>query len=286
MKLHAEIERVLAYFEVFNYPPTFSEINTFLSTSVSRSELTQKLQEMVKKKKIETSVLDEPRYSLITGSTNFEQIKKRSKISESKIRSVNFFFRLLSLFPFILFAGISGSLSMKNGRENDDIDVCIITSPGRMWTGRFVAVACAFLLGKKRSYKEKNPVDTICLNLFFDHADMMIPLQKRNEYVAHELLQLKPVLNRDSTYERFIYTNKWVKQLFPNVGIKKPKESRQVKVTPFDDLVDTILKLLQLRSITKRQTSELITDTQLWFYPQDFEKKIKKKFPDLRSHSK
>lgn len=285
MKLQGEIERVLAYFEVFNYPPSFTDIYTFISASVSRSELTQKLQEMVKKKKIESSDHDEPRYSLTTGSTNFEQFKNRSEISERKIRSVNLFFKLLSLFPFILFAGISGSLSMKNGREDDDIDICIITSPGRMWTGRFVAVACAFVLGKKRSYKEKNPVDKICLNLFFDYANLAIPQLKRNEYVAHELLQLKPVINRGYTYESFIYANKWIRQFFPNIGIKKLKVVPPIKVTPFDDLVDSILKLLQLRSITKRQTSELISDTQLWFYPQDFEKKLKKKFPDLRSHS-
>ena len=45
------------------------------------------------------------------------------------------------------------------------------------------------------------------------------------------------------------------------------------------DKVESVLKKLQLFSINKHKTSELITDSQLWFHPEDFEKKIKARLP-------
>ena len=44
-----------------------------------------------------------------------------------------------------------------------------------------------------------------------------------------------------------------------------------------DDL-ESKLKKLQLQLINKHKTTELITDSQLWFHPDDFEKKLTKKF--------
>ena len=45
------------------------------------------------------------------------------------------------------------------------------------------------------------------------------------------------------------------------------------------DKVESVLKKLQLFSINKHKTSELITDSQLWFHPEDFENKIKARLP-------
>jgi hypothetical protein len=278
MKLQDEIEHVLAYFDVFSYPPSMTEIHTFLSVPVSRLKLTQKLREMVRLGRIVSSSSDELRYSFSTTSTNFEQYKGRRQISQDKIDSVNLYFKLLSMFPGIRFAGISGSLSMMNGRPNDDIDICIITSPGCLWTGRLYAVVCAALLGKKRSYKERNPVNKICLNLFFDGTNLKIPQNKQNEYVAHELLQLIPVIDKGEIYSAFIQKNSWVCELFPNYRAPKGEVIKKVYGSFPWNVFEPFLKKLQMISITKRKTSELITDTQLWFYPQDFEKKFKKKF--------
>ena len=34
----------------------------------------------------------------------------------------------------------------------------------------------------------------VCLNLFFDESDLAVPKFKRSEYVAHEVLQMKPLV--------------------------------------------------------------------------------------------
>jgi hypothetical protein len=41
------------------------------------------------------------------------------------------------------------------------------------------------------------------------------------------------------------------------------------------DVVEYILKKFQLFLINRHRTKEIITKSQLWFHPDDFEKKIK-----------
>jgi hypothetical protein len=42
------------------------------------------------------------------------------------------------------------------------------------------------------------------------------PLEKRTAYVAHEILQMKPVFSKDNAYGRFITSNAWVYRFYPN----------------------------------------------------------------------
>ena len=73
---------------------------------------------------------------------------------------------------------------------------------------------------------------------------------------------------------------KWVFKLFPNARIPIiPKKSQVAAMNPaprnnFGDWLEKILKKFQLRLINKHKTTELITDTQLWFHPEDFGEKM------------
>jgi hypothetical protein len=152
-------------------------------------------------------------------------------------------------------------------------------------------------------------MNKVCLNLFFDESDLMVPEFKRNEYVAHEVLQMKPIVIKDKIYERFLKANSWVFEIFPNSksNIKYQSASWRTKshiknqnffklfkfltvtlpagrqVFHFSFLIfnfvaggiEKVLKNFQLCFINKHRTTELITDTQLWFHPEDFSKRIK-----------
>lgn len=281
MKIEPAVDRVLRYFSVFEYPPAFDEIYTFLEIDVSRKELEKTLSEMVRKGKIEALGKSKVRYARKGDGTFFEQYQKSRTVSEDKIHSARWFFRILSVFPAIHFVGISGSLAMLNGSNDDDIDICVITGSGRLWTGRLLTVLVALFLGKKRAYKDTAPKDKLCLNLFFDESGMTVAKAKQNEYIAHEILQMTPVLNKYQTYERFVTANSWIQKFFPNVELANVFErsdgwSRGV-IPALRELSEYVLGKIQLYSIHRRRTNEIISDTQLWFFPDDFEKKLRKK---------
>jgi predicted nucleotidyltransferase len=285
-----QVKKVLEYFSFFAYKPTLDEIYTYLPIKIDKKKLKY----------------TPPQYSM------------REQISKRKLESWRFkiYIKLLSLAPQIKLIGLSGSISMMNAKEEDDIDLFIITAKNRLFTGRLIALVLAQLLGLRRfrdsitqifqkvSETEKfafassdKHKDKVCLNLFFDESNLRVPKFKQTLFVGHEVLQMKPIVVKDNIYERFLGGNKWVFKLFPNaekvvsskypafaeatagkrtliVKRKKPLNTYYLILNTFFNKIEQSFKDYQLHLINRHRTNELITDSQLWFHPDDFEKKI------------
>lgn len=311
---------VIKYFSFFDYPPTFDEIYTFLDKKTTKNDLKKALKNLKGEKKIFT-ISDKPvRYTIGEyGRKSHPPIwrvnppirraghptwRSRVKISQKKLNNFRFklYLKLLSFLPQIKLVGLSGSMAMMNAKEKDDIDLFIITGKNRLFTGRLIALLLAEILGIRRKFADRSSRfrvssfnNKVCLNLFFDEKELSVPSFKRSLYVAHEVLQMKPIVNKDQTYEKFLEANRWVINFFPNaykitnfkflvsnkfqiLNFKNHQSNKNLKFkfNNFGDWIEYFFKKLQLTLIKRHQTSEVITATQLWFHPDDFEKKIKK----------
>lgn len=259
--MEKKLTSVLQYFSFFKYQPGFEEIYRFFPVKITK----KRLKTLLRTKK---NTVGE--YSLSTS---------RKKISKKKLSNWKFrlFIRLVALFPQIKLMGLSGSISMMNADLEDDIDLFIITKSNRLFTARFLATTIAFIMGLKRALGQHKAPNKVCLNLFFDEANLKVPRFKQNLFVGHEVFQMKPIVDKDTIYERFLQANKWVYRFFPNATL--PVISNQVnnrsKHNALGNRLEKILKDFQLRLINKHKTTELVTNRQLWFHPDDFEKKIK-----------
>ena len=290
--MEKEIIKTVRYFAHFGYAPSLDEIHTFLTTKTTKEKLLTVINNI--------SLYTLGEYSIY----NIKNYQIRRAISQKKIKIISHYIKILSLFPQIKLVGLSGSMAMMNAKKTDDIDLFIICASNRLWTGRLIAVAIAWLLRLKRKRKASRATDKVCLNLFFQENCLRVPTYKQTEYVGHEILQMKPLFNKDQVYERFLRANKWVFRLFPNakeVSILRlslrPSALRQSlrleemmvsKVEPSSiriskknnwvgnilNILENVLKALQLNIIKQHQTNEIITNSQLWFFPEDFEKKI------------
>ena len=308
--MEKEVLKTIRYFSFFDYLPTFEEIYTFLGKKATKKKIEEALKSLERQKKIkkEKDFKKVTRYTLqVTSEDTVGEYSKKLKIKNEKIKiekyNERYFFsqkklenwrfrayvKILSFFPQIKLIGLSGSLAMMNADNDDDIDLFIITAKNRLFTGRFLAIILAKILSIHRSYNKRYTLhvarytNTVCLNLFFDESDLVVPKFKRSEYVAHEVLQMKPIVNKDNIYERFLKANSWIFKIFPNaqtvlklkIENLKFNENFKLKIKNFGDWLENLLKKLQLYMINKHHTTEIITDTQLWFHPDDFEKKIK-----------
>ena len=176
---------------------------------------------------------------------------------------------------------------MMNAKEDDDFDLFIITAKSRIFTSRLIALVLAQSLGLRRSRDSESLLshgdykNKVCLNLFFDESDLNIPESKKNYYVAHEVIQVKPLVSKNNVYELFLYSNKWVYDIFPNAQpqfhqtLQNDKRSKS-RMTFVGNYIELILKKVQKSIINRHKTTEIITDTQLWFFPEDFEEKLPK----------
>ncbi len=289
--MEKEIISVVKYFSFFAYQPTLEEIHTFLPAKISKNELKKELNRIVRQKKLLASENTPPQYSIKQSQSS----NIKYQISKKKLNSWRFkiYIKTLSIFPQIKLIGLSGSIAMMSTSLDDDIDLFIITQKKRLFTGRFLAVIFAYLMELKRKIEQKKAPGKVCLNLFFDESNLRVPKFKHSEYVAHEVLQMKPIINKDQTYERFLEANEWVFKLFSNGKSKSqilnPKSQINSKRLKFKILnlfgtwnlgfrisnkIESLLKNLQLNLINRHKTTEIITSTQLWFHPDDFGKKI------------
>lgn len=317
----AEILQTIRYFSFFNYPPTFTEIHTFLKKKTTKKSLASILEKMEGKKLIATRIFNfkkytPPQYSITrhlqaksknnnvamkpfskAQGKQFNKWKKKYEFSQQKLHNLRFriYIKLLSLFPQIQLIGLSGSVAMMNVNEKDDIDIFIISQKNRIWTARCISMLLAQSMGirrKRRTYSRRPSQigykDKVCLNLFFDKSNLTVPKHKQTEYVAHEVLQMKPLVQRGDIYMRLIDANRWVFDIFPNAKSRFTQIVTQKNADSVDklyhprvsvsisDWIELLLKKFQLILINRHQTTEIITDTQLWFFPEDFEHKITK----------
>jgi hypothetical protein len=281
--MEKDVLQAVRYFHQFSYPPSAGEIHMFLRRKASQKKVAAILAVLVKNRKLQAKMIENSaRYTIGGYSINFSKYRNRTVNSKLKIKNSKLFINLLSFFPQIRLIGLSGSVSMMNADRKDDVDIFIISGRGRIWTARFLSLLVAQTLGIRRKRGEMHTKNKICLNLLFDEERLEVPNGKKNEYVAHEVLQVKPVINKAHIYERFLRRNKWVFDIFPNAfDILRPSLKGSIKVhrsrftvNGLGDGIEWLLKCLQLFLIRRHQTTELITNHQLWFHPDDFQRKV------------
>ena len=310
---------VLNYFGYFLYTPSCDEIYTFFPQKISKKSLKLLLKEEVRQNKLVTVSqiklnnltnlfysLPMP-YSLSPNPLSYtlpqysipRRHSERSEESNHPRHAKISFFRsfglspqddrikiyiyILKILPLVRFVGITGKSAMMGLRENDDLDLCIVAKHSFLWTTRFIVI----LLAKLLRIHTKNGV---CLNLFFDESDLVIPKNKQNSYIGHELLQMKPIIDKDGVYGQFLCENEWIYRYFPNAESQIAKRVTRnafrgsciAKRKSFNNdirytLHEYVFKSLQLPLIHRNKTSLLITSTQLWLFKNDFEKKLKRR---------
>lgn len=276
------IYNTLAYADIFGYPLTQEEIWRFLISSNSNT---------VSKELFVKELLQSPfifqgkgffclqgKESCITKRIHAQTQSKRKYIIATHIT------RVLSQIPTVHLVGITGGLAMNNVSENDDIDICILVKKNTLWITRLMVLVVLQIFGRRRKRSQQNVSDAICANFFIDVNGMTIAKEKQNVYTAHEVVQMKPIFDRDFTYTKFLAANIWVKKYLPNsldikiLGYKDVKrKSPNILVTQylsiFLSLFESFAKKLQLWYMS-RQGITGVGDHVLAFFPADYAEKI------------
>ena len=272
--------RVLKYYAFFRYAATLDDIYIAYPYKVSRRHMDLILRTAVAEKRILTEdVAGTSYYTLPPQGIAFHEIERKIKTANEKLAAVNLFLSVARYLAPVYLIGLSGSLAMKNSGKNDDVDFFVISAPGQVWTVRILLLLLTTLLGLRRKRGVKNAPGKVCLNLFFDGSDLAVPDHKRTLYIAHEIAHMKPQIVKNSIYERFLEANSWVYTFLPNMTRPQiaPQTAHysQARLDPLSSLLELLFKKLQQKIIAKHLTNELVSNTQMWFYPDDFERKMK-----------
>lgn len=277
------ILKALIYSSIFQYPLTDSELWQY---AISEKPLDKKIF-FLKLSKSSLIKKNKQLYFLSNEEHTVSLRLSREKIAAKKLVIAQKMSSILSKISMIQFIGISGSLSMANTREEDDIDLFIITQKKSVWITRVFILLILELVGKRRRKYAIHVNNKICINLLIEESHVAFPKSMQNLYTAHEIAQVKPLFNRNQTYEKFLLVNAWVKSFLPNTGfsISPPAERGRTKESacltgerPVGRgglvFLNFLAKRMQLWYMKRHRTSEIITDTVLAFYTNDMEKKV------------
>jgi hypothetical protein len=267
--LEEAILKTLAYSSIFDYPLTVHEIHKFLIQK--KTSLLSVKKALIAMK----SVSQNKGYYYLNLKEDYTNRRNTlTKISNKKIKIAKRLGRLLSFIPTVQMIAVTGSLSMMNSKEDDDIDFLIIVSPGFLWITRLIVTLFLDFIGTRRKPKSKILKDKICLNMFLDNDHLHLPKNYQNLYSAHEVVQLKPIFSRKKTYENFLGENSWVLAFLPNsLSVNLIFRNRSTRCNEFLKKViwpiETIVYFCQKRLMYKKITREVVNKHYIFFHPRD-----------------
>lgn len=204
VSIERSIIKVLAYFDLFNYPVTKEEVVFFLDSPMPEAPVQQALDALV-----DAGIIFRLNtfYSLQNEWALAERRIKGNGNAESLLITAHKVSRFLFRFPYVRGIGISGSLSKKFADEKADIDFFIITKANRLWIARtamHLFKKLTFLVGKQHWF---------CMNYYIDEKALQI--EEHNIFTAMELTTLIPVYG-NGTMDSFFHSNQWATYYFPN----------------------------------------------------------------------
>src|SRR6056297_458981 len=211
-ELKKAIIKLIAFFDLFDHPLSFWEIWQYLEKEAEPEEVRQILSELCPEK-LDT----QDGFYFLKGRFDLVRIRQaRYNYARSKIKRAQRVARLLKQAPGVRLIAVSNMIGAFNLKEESDIDIFIITDPGKIWSARFFCVLFMKILGlRPKPGREKN---RICLNFFLssDNLDLGDLRLENDIYFRYWMIHLTPLFNQNYTLEKFLKTNQWLFGELPN----------------------------------------------------------------------
>lgn len=243
----ANLYKALTYFDMFSYPLTKVEAKAWQwagdepAVNVGTEQIKAR-----------------DGFYFLTGREEIIKIRQdRYKVSDKKVLKARRIVKIFRLLPSVKMVAICNSLGYQNARQESDIDLFIITSPGKIWLTRFWLTALLKFL-RRRPYARGVKQDTFCLTFFLttDHLNIeSLKVADTDVYLTYWLTQLMPLYDPVGIYDKFLLANNWVRQYLPNYIPYQTSNDRQVGYTAWSKVFrpltwsgwENILKKIQLK---------------------------------------
>lgn len=291
--LEKSIIKTLAFFDVFNYPLTLSEIWKWLYMPDKKYSLRDVKHALEESDFLKSEISSQEGFYSLEGRDNiYLRRKQNNNLAERKFRRARNIARIYRFIPYVRMIAVCNSLAYSNAGEESDIDLFIITKRKTIWLARFFTVLLIFTFGMRP--KVENKKDSFCLSFFVDedhlniHATMM---NSEDIYYPYWVSQLMPIYNPDGLYEKFLEANSWYKEYLPNAyanqfykSVKERSYSKLVSgffyglfnIPYFKKAIYAFFRKFQLQIIDRNLKSLINVDTRivinegmLKFYPND-----------------
>lgn len=263
--IQSGILRAVAYADGFEFGLTKSElVSRFVGKKkVEREKIEEGLERLVLENRLET----EGEMIFFPGRREVaRQRKSRLGPTTKKYVMAKKMADFLGKIPLVQGVFLTGTVAADNAEAKDDIDLMVISKAGWLWTTRLIVTILVELMGKRRRPEQEEVMDSFCINLYLDEAEMAVPEKMRSLYTAHEVILAKCLFEREKIADRFLWKNRWVRDYLPNWEMRPAKEKVGKRQKHW---LETRLFRLQKAYMSARITKELVTEKSAFFHPSN-----------------
>lgn len=196
-----------------------------------------------------------------------------------KSRRAARFVRWAALLPWVRMVAVCNSLAHAFTNAESDIDLFIVTKPGRLWSTRFVLTGALAVFRLRPGEAKRDP---ICLSFFVDDAHIDLAPMKigaEDPYLQIWTATLAPIMDRDHIITKLRATNRWIRPLLPHgqrVRRASAYAARSRWTVPDVGIFEGFAERVQrsrfpraLRESMNRDTRVVVTDGVLKFHEND-----------------
>nr|MDD3720756.1 hypothetical protein [Candidatus Gracilibacteria bacterium] len=205
----------------------------------------------------------------------FQNIKENSGEIEKKLIDKTIkYIKYVKWIPGLKMIAIGNSVAMNSANNESDIDLFIVTAPNRLWIARILITFIFQILGVRKTnkfHKERFCLSFFCTTNALNFENIAI---ENDIYLYNWIFYLKPILNYDSTYEKFINENsKWIDITIQSNKYKIQNNKNEKNI--FLDSLEQIIKSIFLPKTKKtferlgRPFGVIINNEMLKFHNND-----------------
>ena len=197
------VVRAVVYASLFDYPLTLAQIVEGLE-GVAADEATVRGW-LERSPRLRAIIASHDGYYFPAGEARLVEVRRRREAESRDLLWMHAgTVRLVASLPFVRSVCLSGSLAHLNGTASADLDLFVVTAPGRVWSVTTTALALTRLLGQRRR---------LCLNYVV--SERRLALQPADTFAANQLMHLQPVTG-EAVYRRLLEANPFVARFYPN----------------------------------------------------------------------
>ena len=199
---HAFLSTVI-YAAIFEYPLTPAQLHE--SLIAARATLEDVTTWYNRSPYLQAAIEYREGYFFPSGRRDLVALRRnREAISQTMLDDLAKPLALVLRMPWVRMVALSGSLAHLNASGEADLDLFVITKPGRVWSVVTTALLLARLLGWRRR---------LCLNYVI--SEKQLAVEPRDLFAANQIVHLRPLCGTD-VYLRFLEANRFVYGYYPN----------------------------------------------------------------------
>jgi hypothetical protein len=290
-ELELAIYRTLAYFAYFKYPLTSFEIWKWLLEPPQPTPLVTVVEALAGSPWLQSKFTRHQGFYALGDAQSWCQDRHlRFLDAMRKYRKAERAVQILGRLPWIEGVAVCNSLSWYQTKQDSDIDLFIVSKPGRVWSSRLLSTIPAMLL---RQRPGESVTDPVCLSFFCTGAALnfeKLKIGPSDPYLAYWCRSLVPLVDHTGWMDRFEMNNAWLRDVLPNAQFVRRASRFRPSVRarlPWVWLSESLARQTQMdkfpaaiRDLMNKDSRVIATDDMLKFHEQDSREQIRVSLED------